>query len=79
MVEVGGSNPPGPTNFLSRCFYSILFFQNRAFWRVSVRGRYLIKVVTGQLPCKGSDQAAHLYGPVTITLRTSTRCGIIER
>ena len=26
MVEVGGSNPPGPTNFLSPCFYSILFF-----------------------------------------------------
>jgi len=44
-----------------------------------VRGRYLIKVVTGQLPCKGSDQAAHLYGPVTIALKTSTTCGIIER
>jgi len=24
-------NPPGPTKFLSRCFYVILFFQNRAF------------------------------------------------
>ena len=40
MVEVGGSNPPGPTKFSSFCFYSILFFQNRAFWRVSVCGRY---------------------------------------
>ena len=36
MVEVGGSNPPGPTKFSSFCFYSILFFQNRAFWCVSV-------------------------------------------
>ena len=26
MVEVGGSNPPGPTKFLSRCFSSKLFF-----------------------------------------------------
>jgi len=33
-------NPPGPTKFLSRCFYSILFFQNRAFWRISVGGHY---------------------------------------
>ena len=33
MVEVGGSNPPGPTKFLSICFYWILFLQNRAFWR----------------------------------------------
>ena len=38
-------NPPGPTKFLSLCFYSILFFQNRAFWRVSVCGRYRQKVV----------------------------------
>ena len=27
MVEVGGSNPPGPTKFLSRCFYDTLFFR----------------------------------------------------
>ena len=47
MVEVGGSNPPGPTKFSSLCFYSILFFQNRAFWRVSVCGRYRRKVVIG--------------------------------
>ena len=40
MVEVGGSNPPGPTKILSLCFYSTLFSQNRAFWRVSVCGRY---------------------------------------
>ena len=40
MVEVGGSNPSGPTKILSLCFYSTLFFQNRAFWRVSVCGRY---------------------------------------
>ena len=40
MVEVGGSNPPGPTKSLGICFYSFLFFQNRAFWRVSARGRY---------------------------------------
>ena len=46
MVEVGGSNPPGPTKFLSRCFYDTLFFQNRAFWRFSARGRYRGKVVT---------------------------------
>jgi hypothetical protein len=26
MVEVGGSNPPGPTKILSLCFYSTLFF-----------------------------------------------------
>ena len=31
MVKVGGSNPPGPTKFLSLCFYEILFFQDRAF------------------------------------------------
>ena len=47
MVEVGGSNPPGPTKFLSRCFYDTLFFQNRAFWRFSARGRYRGKVVIG--------------------------------
>jgi hypothetical protein len=40
MVEVGGSNPPGPTKFSSFCFYSILFFQNRAFWRVSARAHW---------------------------------------
>ena len=40
MVEVGGTNPPGPTKFLSPCFYSTLFFQNHAFWRVSARGHY---------------------------------------
>ena len=40
MVEVGGSNPPGPTKFLSICFYWALFSQNRAFWRVSARGHY---------------------------------------
>ena len=45
MVEVGGSNPPGPTKFLSLCFYSPLFFQNRAFWRVFAHERYRIKVV----------------------------------
>ena len=68
MVEVGGSNPPGPTNFLSRCFYSILFFQNRAFWRFSERGHYRAKVVsnlssisygyrrTGALPSEGIDR-----------------------
>ena len=27
MVEVGGSNPPGPTKFLSLCFYWTLFFK----------------------------------------------------
>ncbi len=47
MVEVGGSNPPGPTKFLNFCFYSILFFQNRPFWQVSVRGHYRGKVVIG--------------------------------
>jgi len=47
MVEVGGSNPPGPTKFLSLCFCSTLFFQDRAFWRVSARGRYRAKVVIG--------------------------------
>ena len=31
MVEVGGSNPPGPTKFLCRCFYSILFFRIARF------------------------------------------------
>ena len=40
MVEVGGSNPPGPTKFLSLCFYSTLFFRNHACWRVSVCGHY---------------------------------------
>ena len=44
MVEVGGSNPPGPTKFLNFCFYSILFFQNRPFWHVSVRRPYRAKV-----------------------------------
>jgi len=39
-------NPPGPTKFLSLCFYSTLFFRNRAFWRVSARGGYRRKVVT---------------------------------
>ena len=38
MVEVGGSNPPGPTKFLSICFSWTLFHQDRAFWRVSARG-----------------------------------------
>ena len=46
MVEVGGSNPPGPTKFLSLRFYWILFFRNRAFWRVLVRGHYRGKVAT---------------------------------
>ena len=46
MVEVGGSNPPGPTKFLSLCLYSTLFLKNRAFWRVSARGPYRVKVVT---------------------------------
>ena len=27
MVEVGGSNPPGPTKFSSICFYWTLFFR----------------------------------------------------
>ena len=45
MVEVGGSNPPGPTKFLSFCFYVILFFQSRAFWRVLARQHYRGKVV----------------------------------
>jgi len=40
-------NPPGPTKFLSRCFYGTLFFQNRSFWRFSARGRYRGKVVIG--------------------------------
>ena len=26
MVEVGGSNPPGPTKIISPCFYVLLFF-----------------------------------------------------
>ena len=47
MVEVGGSNPPGPTRFLSPCFYSILFFQNRAFRCVFACGHYRGKVVIG--------------------------------
>ncbi len=55
MVEVGGSNPPGPTKFLKRCFYETLFFRNRAFWCGSMCGRYHGKVVTGQLPCKGQS------------------------
>jgi hypothetical protein len=46
MVEVGGSNPPGPTNFLRHCFYSLLFFKNRAFWCGSACKRYRGKVVT---------------------------------
>jgi hypothetical protein len=37
-------NPPGPTKFSSLCFYSTLFFRNRAFWRVSMCGRYRRKV-----------------------------------
>ena len=44
MVEVGGSNPPGHTKFWGLCFYSI-FFQNRAFWLVSVRGHYRTKIM----------------------------------
>ena len=31
MVEVGDSNPPGPTKFLSICFYEILFFRIARF------------------------------------------------
>ena len=70
MVEVGGLNPPGPTKFLSICFYWILFFQNRAFWRFSARGHYRAKVVsnlssisygyrrTGALPNEGIDLLA---------------------
>ena len=27
MVEVGGSNPPGPTKLLSPCFHWTLFFR----------------------------------------------------
>ena len=53
MVEVGGSNPPVPTKFLSLFVYCILFFQDRAFWRALVRGHDRGKVVIGQLPCKG--------------------------
>ena len=45
MVEVGGSNPPGPTNFLTLCFYLTLFFQNRGFRRASARGRCRGKIV----------------------------------
>ena len=33
-------NPLGPTRFLSLCFCSTLFFQNRAFWRISAGGHY---------------------------------------
>ena len=44
MVEVSGANPPGSTKFLSPCFYSSLFFQNRAFRLVSVRGHYRVKI-----------------------------------
>ena len=38
MVEVGGSNPPGPTKFLSLCFSSNLFICSlspRVLWRVT--------------------------------------------
>ena len=31
MVEVGGSNPPGPTKILNLCFYSTLFFRITRF------------------------------------------------
>jgi len=31
MVEVGGSTPPGPTKFLSLCFYLSLFFRIARF------------------------------------------------
>ena len=41
MVEVGGSNPPGPTKFSGLCFYST-FFQNRVFLCMNAR----VKVVT---------------------------------
>ena len=46
MVEVGGSNPPGPAKFLSLCFYSTLYFQDSAFRRVSACGHYRGKVMT---------------------------------
>ena len=52
MVEVGGSNPPGPTKILSLCFYSPLVFQNRAFWIFSGRERSRQKVEgDGSIKC----------------------------
>ena len=49
MVEVGGSNPPGPTKFSSFCFYSILFF---------LASRVLVCFCVWTLPLKGIDLLA---------------------
>lgn len=72
MVEVDGSNPPGPTEFLSLCFYEPLFFQNRAFWRVLARGHYRGKVVVGQMPFKGVQPIKSLAVNTTYSHRSST-------
>ena len=45
MVEVGGSNPPGPTNFLTLCFSAILFFVFADLSRVRASYLYPRKLV----------------------------------
>ena len=51
MVEVGGSNPPGPTKFLSRCFSSKLFFFFAESSRVLASYLYLAKVALKKQYC----------------------------
>ena len=46
-LEPVPGKPPGPTKFLSLCFYETLFFQNRAFWGVYMCGHYRRRVVAG--------------------------------
>jgi len=43
MVGVRGSNRPGPIKF-SGLYFLFNFFQNPAFWLVSVRGHYRAKI-----------------------------------
>ena len=42
MVEVGGSNPPGPTKFSGLCFFSTFFSEPCVF----AHEHYRVKVVT---------------------------------
>ena len=65
MVEVGGSNPPGPTKFISLCFYFTLFFQNRAFW-----GMWLLQVVTQVI---GATLLTAFYLTLYVRMVTTTR------
>ena len=57
-------NPPGPTKFSSFCFYSILFFQNRAFRCVFARGHYRGKVVIN--PSLAKVFLKHHYRTVSV-------------